>query len=277
MNIVTGYTGSPHVTSNAAQAFHQGIFGQFNTVLEVGSKFSAELTDVNTVTFSDGEGVIQGVHFRIDPGTTETVNISNGTTGYKRNDLICARYTKNAVTGVEDVSLVVIDGTPDETTATDPTVNTGDILTGDSPVDFPLYRVSFDGLTPTLTRLCQTISLVKLSAEANMVSGLEVCEPEVIVLPQFHYCVVYVHVRATSQIEVNKYLVSKLPIPYLNTDVGGILYSLDRDVNGLCSVTNDGKIQFCAIPANRNRFVSLAYFYKELNPDYPLSSGTLLI
>ena len=73
MKIVTGYTGQPHVTSNAAQGFNQGIFGTGNYVLNVGNKFNAVLTDVNTVTISDGEGVLQGVHFRIDPGTTETL------------------------------------------------------------------------------------------------------------------------------------------------------------------------------------------------------------
>lgn len=150
MNIVTGYTGSPHVTSNAAQGFNQGIFGAGNYVLNVGNKFEAELTDANTVTIADGEGVLQGVHFRIDPGTTETVNIANGTTGYKRVDYICARYAKNALTGVESVTLVVVEGTPDASTPTAPTINTGDVLTGSSPVDFPLYEVDLDGLTPTL-------------------------------------------------------------------------------------------------------------------------------
>lgn len=153
MNIVTGYTGSPHVTSNAVQGFNQGIFGAGNYVLNVGNMFEAELTDANTVTIADGEGVLQGVHFRIDPGTTETVNISNGTLGYKRIDYICARYTKNAITGVEDVSIAVVEGTPDASTPTEPTVNSGTILTGSSPVDFPLYKVSIDGLTPTLTAL----------------------------------------------------------------------------------------------------------------------------
>ena len=157
MKIVTGYTGQPHITSNAAQAFNQGIFGFGNFVLDVlsvwGNHFAATLTDANTVTIQDGDGLIQGVHFRIDPGTTEAVTISNGTSGYNRKDLICARYTKNAITGVEDVSLVVLEGTPNASTATAPTWNTGSILNGDSPVDFPLYEVSLSGLTPTLTAL----------------------------------------------------------------------------------------------------------------------------
>lgn len=153
MNIVTGYTGTPHVTSNAVQGFNQGIFGRSNYVLEVGHKFAANIVDANNISIMDGEGVIQGVHFRIDPGTTDNVTIDNGTQGYNRIDLIVARYSKEALTGVESVNLVVIKGTPTTQTANEPTINTGNILNGETPVDFPLYKVSLSGITPTLTKL----------------------------------------------------------------------------------------------------------------------------
>ena len=158
MNIVTGYRGEPHITSNAAQAFNQGVVGAANYVLNVGQKFEADLTDVNTVTIADGEGLLQGAHFRIDPGESETVNIANGTVDMNRIDLICARYTKNATTGIEDVQLVVIQGEESASTPTEPTYNTGDILDGDTPIDFPLYQVELEGLTPTLTALFSAIT-----------------------------------------------------------------------------------------------------------------------
>lgn len=155
MNIVTGYVGQPHITANEAQALNQGIFGSGNYVLDVGNKFAATLESATSVAVQDGEGVIQGVQFRIAPGDVESVTISPGTTGYKRIDYICARYTKNAITGVEDVSLVVVEGTPDASTPTAPTINTGDVLTGSSPVDFPLWEVDINGLTPTLSSLVE--------------------------------------------------------------------------------------------------------------------------
>lgn len=155
MNIVTGYKGTPHISSNDQQGLNQGIFGTGNCVLNVGNKFSATLTDVNTVTISDGEGVMQGVHFRVEPGTTDTVNIENGTAGYNRIDLICARYTKNATTGVENVEWAVITGTPNASTASAPSYNTGDILSGDSPVDYPMFKVTLTGLTPVVSSLIE--------------------------------------------------------------------------------------------------------------------------
>ena len=152
MKIVTGYKGTPHISSNDQQAFNQGIFGNGNSILDVGSGFDATLEDVNTVTIADGEGVIQGVHFRIEPGETETVNIPNGAVGTYRLDLICARYTKDAATGVENVSLVLISGEPDESDPEIPEYNTGDILTGATVVDFPLYLVQINEITPILKK-----------------------------------------------------------------------------------------------------------------------------
>lgn len=157
MNIVTGYRGTPHISANEAQALNQGIFGTGNYVLNVGNKFAATLESATSVAIQDGEGVIQGVQFRIAPGSVENVSISPGTSGYKRIDYICARYSKNASTGIESVDLVVAEGTPDASTPTAPTVNTGTILTGGSPVDFPLWEVDLDGLTPTLSSLVERV------------------------------------------------------------------------------------------------------------------------
>lgn len=153
MEIVTGYRGTPHITSNAMQAFNQCLVGQGNFVFEVGNSFAAQLLDANTVQVSSGEGMIQGVHFRIEPGEVETLNIANGTVGTVRIDLICARYTKNATTGIEDVSLIVLQGPEGTTYADYPALQRGDILEGDTPVDFPMYQVNLDGITPRLTTL----------------------------------------------------------------------------------------------------------------------------
>lgn len=153
MEIVTGYKGLPHITSNAMQAFNQCLVGQGNFVFEVGNSFAAQLLDANTVQVSSGEGMIQGVHFRIEPGEVETLNIANGTVGTVRIDLICARYTKNATTGIEDVSLIVLQGPEGTTYADYPELQRGNILEGDTPVDFPMFQINLDGITPRLTTL----------------------------------------------------------------------------------------------------------------------------
>lgn len=159
MRIVTGHTGEPHITSNDQMGLHQGILGTGNYVLNVGEKFAATLTNANTVSISDGEGVMQGVHFRVLPGTVDTVSIDNGTTGYNRIDLICARYTKTEGTGIESVEWAVVKGTPTASTPAEPEYNEGDILAGALIADFPMYKVTLTGVNPVLSTIFNVGSL----------------------------------------------------------------------------------------------------------------------
>lgn len=146
MKIVTGFRGEPHITSQDHQSFYQGVFGRQMYVLGTGNEFEAKLTDTNTITVSDGDGIMQGCHFRIDLGEEENIVMQPGSSGMYRNDLLVARYSKDAATGVEDVSLVPITGTPSEGTPEVPDYNRGEIVNGET-VDFPLYRVHFSGFT----------------------------------------------------------------------------------------------------------------------------------
>lgn len=146
MNIVTGYRGEPHITAVQDRAANQGIFGEESYVLNVGQKLSAEVISANEIRINDGVLVHQGCVATINEGMYDSCDISNGSQGMLRVDLIVARYTKDAETGVEDIQLVVIEGTPAASSPAVPEYNTGDIQIGDSPVDMPLYRVNIDGV-----------------------------------------------------------------------------------------------------------------------------------
>ena len=145
MEIITGYTGENHVTSADDASLYRGILGADDYVLEVGNKFAATIVDNNTVRIMDGDLVIQGHQARIRANDYNEVTIDNGTPGQKRNDLIVARYQKNTITGIESISLEVVKGTPG-TTATDPEIIQEDLKVGGTQRDFPLYRVSIDGI-----------------------------------------------------------------------------------------------------------------------------------
>ena len=68
--------------------------------------------------------------------------------GYKRIDLVVLTYTKDEGTGVEDVALEVIKGTPSENNPSVPSYVTGDILNnGELKNQMPLYKIPFDGLS----------------------------------------------------------------------------------------------------------------------------------
>lgn len=146
MKIVTGSTGTAHVTSNNAGEFHQAIFGAGNMVFTLGNALEATLVDNNNITIADGDLLIQGRHALIEPGLTENVGIETGSLGVNRHDLISARYQLDTDTGYESISLVVIKGEESSGSATDPSYITGDIRTGSTIVDFPLYRVEIEGI-----------------------------------------------------------------------------------------------------------------------------------
>lgn len=165
MKIVTGHTGIPHITSNDDQARNQSIFGSGNSVFNIGNKFALTINSATSVTMADGEGMMQGVQFRIEPGETETLSMSPGTPGYNRIDLICARYAKDATTGYENVVLAVIEGEPSDSTPTEPTYAEGDILSGDMLAEYPLYKITFTGVTPAAEKL---FSLFKYNAPVDV-------------------------------------------------------------------------------------------------------------
>ena len=145
MQIITGYTGESHVTSADDASLYRGILGRDDYVLDVGNKFAATIIDNNTVRIMDGDLVIQGHQARIRANDYEKITIDNGTPGEKRNDLIVARYQKNTTTGIESITLEVVKGTPGET-ATDPEIIQEDLTIGGIQRDYPLYRVSLNGL-----------------------------------------------------------------------------------------------------------------------------------
>ena len=147
MHLVTGFAGEPHVTAADFGAFWAAIIGNGDYVLDHGQKFAATIASNNLIRIADGELLMQGRHGRIDKGATVELTIENGTAGMLRSDLIVARYTKSEETGVEETNLVVILGTPAESSPADPEYITGDILNGDLQRDFPLFRVNLNGAT----------------------------------------------------------------------------------------------------------------------------------
>ena len=168
MNIITGYRNEPHVTSQQLRNTYIPIFGSDTKILDVGSKMAVTVISANEVEVADGQLVCEGCTAEIAHGTTESLTIDNGTQGEQRIDLIVARYTKNAGTGVEDMQLAVVKGTPAASNPAVPTYNTGTIADGDSPVDFPIYRVNLDGISITsVDALVNVVSVPSMVEEVQ--------------------------------------------------------------------------------------------------------------
>lgn len=146
MEIVTGYKGKPHITSEKWADLNRGIIGAEEYVLGVGRMFESELVSNNLLKIYDGCGVMQGRQFGTQAGQSDEITIENGTQGEKRIDLIVARYTKNEDTKVETIEPVLIKGTPSASDPAVPKHTEGNIRQGDLIADMPLYEVELNGI-----------------------------------------------------------------------------------------------------------------------------------
>lgn len=146
MKIVTGRTGTAHVTSADDGARNAGIIGTGKYIFDIGNKFAYEIISNNLIRVKDGYGINQGRQFGIEHADYEECEIDNGLQGVKRTDLIVAKYKRDSLTGLESVTIAVIKGTSGDN-YTDPEYVEGNILNGDDEDDFLLYRVCLNGLS----------------------------------------------------------------------------------------------------------------------------------
>ena len=156
MKIVTGRTGELHVTSDDDRHLHAGTFGEGKYILNTASKLNATNPSSNVVRLAKGDIIFQGCHARIED--YEDVEITPGTEGYSRIDLICCQYKK--VGGVESTELVVYTGTPATSNPTIPTPTYGNnnILDGAEIADMVLYKVTLTNVNITNIERVATIN-----------------------------------------------------------------------------------------------------------------------
>ena len=163
MKIVTGKTGTNHITSEDDGSFNAGVVGIGDYVLKVGKELGAVITSNNIITLSDGEIVMQGRHGRIEPNATEQVKIDNGAQGVQRIDTIVCEYTRSG--DIEKMQLRVVKGIPSSSIPAAPEIATGDIRNGDILHQMPLYDVQING-----------IEIQKITKRFRIIKGL--CEHE---------------------------------------------------------------------------------------------------
>ena len=138
MKIVTGYTGTKHITSADDQARNLGIVGGNLSVLPVGSQFAPTYNDL-TLTVADGDAVFQGVHCR--QVGTYAATFTRPASGKYRCDVLAVRYGNTA--GVESVDYVTKKGTEttNQNNITVPSVTAGDIRGGATLAEAALFNV----------------------------------------------------------------------------------------------------------------------------------------
>lgn len=161
MDIVIGYQGKDHVRAEQLRRLIAGMAGDGTYVLGTQNELAATMVTANQVRIDTGDVVASGGAYATVE-TPETLTVESGVTGQKRNDVVVARYEKDASTNVESMELAVVKGTPvSYGDPTDPDLSEGSIMDGDSPVEVPLWRIPIDGLAPgTPVKLFDTIPTI---------------------------------------------------------------------------------------------------------------------
>ena len=91
MKIVSGKTGTPHVTSEQFRQIIEGTVGQGSYILTSGENLEPELASNNMLKIRGGMMSHHGNISCVDLNTYDEVTLTNGSQGVKRIDLIVNR------------------------------------------------------------------------------------------------------------------------------------------------------------------------------------------
>lgn len=175
MEIVSGRTGKPHVTSQQFRQLIEGTVGQESCILTSGENLEPELASNNSLKIRSGMLAHHGNISSVKIGAYDEVSLSNGSQGMKRIDLVVCRYTRNAETEVESCDWVVIMGTPVASNPVAPAYTVGNLQDGDLVDDCPVFEVHYDGinvteikkLVPVVSNLTELNSNIKILNSKN--------------------------------------------------------------------------------------------------------------
>ena len=171
MEIVSGRTGKPHVTSQQFRQIIEGIISDDSCILPSGENLEPELVSNNSLKIRSGMMCHYGNVSSVKIGTYDEVELTNGSQGMKRIDLIVNRYTRNEEDNTEKNEWVVIMGTPAESSPVVPEYTQGDLQKGDLLDDCPVFEVHFDGIN--IVEVTKKLEIAKTNKDlSNKVAEL---------------------------------------------------------------------------------------------------------
>ena len=171
MEIVSGRTGKPHVTSQQFRQIIEGIIGDDSCILPSGENLEPELVSNNSLKIRSGMMCHHGNVSSVKIGTYDEVELTNGSQGMKRIDLIVNRYTRNEEDNTEKNEWVVIMGTPAESIPVVPEYTQGDLQKGDLLDDCPVFEVHFDGIN--IVEVTKKLEIAKTNKDlSNQLANL---------------------------------------------------------------------------------------------------------
>ena len=165
MEIVSGLGEKPHVTSQQFRQILEGTIGQESYIVTSGENLEPELAANNLLKIRSGMMSHHGNVSSVNIGTYDEVELTNGSQGMKRIDLVVNRYTRNAETNIEKNEWVVIMGTSVASNPVAPAYTVGNLQKGDLVDDCPVFELHYDGIN--VTEVKKLLSVLPNVAELN--------------------------------------------------------------------------------------------------------------
>lgn len=181
IELMDGATGSKHISSEDWTVFNEATYGASEAVFDWGNRFKLTMSTANAGTLATGAGLVDGKRVWIK--SPESITVTSGSQGMKRNDVVGIRYEtyQSGSTTLERPVVEVVKGTPNATTATDPAIPDKFLALWCVPLDgiavgepVALFDVmqSIQGFRDSVSRASKVSSSV--SIEANSVGTFTV-------------------------------------------------------------------------------------------------------
>lgn len=164
MELVTGATGSAHITSSQVGRFNMGVVGDAPCVFDTGERLRPTFKNATTLTIGTGDLMFAGRHVCFDEPVD--LELESGASGLNRIDLVALVYECDASTGNESVHMEVVKGTATPITPTAPVIeNAGSMVDNTANKHtVPLYSVRFSGIVPEVAFMPEVVFLKPTAA-----------------------------------------------------------------------------------------------------------------
>lgn len=219
MKIVSGKTGTPHVTSEQFRQIIEGTVGQGSYILTSGENLEPELASNNMLKIRGGMMSHHGNVSCVELNTYDEVTLTNGSQGVKRIDLVVNRYTRNDETGLEKNEWIVIIGTPDASSPKVPQHTIGNLQNGDLIDDCPVFEVHYDGINVTEVK-----KLLPVMSNLDLLNG-KIFSSDFIIAQTI--TLNRVTLKGGTSTSFSEDLESKIPEGYIG--IGGFLCSTNSE------------------------------------------------